>query len=144
MVLTCGPVTSFRAPADSRTHSPSDKAGVAVAAATFKAAALDADVVAVVAVATIRVAAVTKDAADADSTTGAKVHTTKETKAPTYYQGNTDSCNQGGGGWSNNMPCPPSVQPESQNAQSFHNLPVPGTVMVPMQMVRGTQASGNK
>ena len=36
-----------------------------------------------------------------------------------------------------------SVQPESQNAQSLHNLLVPGTVMVPMQMVRGAHAPGN-
>ena len=78
MVLTCGTVASLRAPADSCTHFPSDKAGVAVATATFKAAALDADVVAVVAVAAIRVAVVTKDVVDADTTVGAKVHTTKE------------------------------------------------------------------
>ena len=65
------------------THSPSDKAEVTVAVATFKAATLDADVVAVVAVTAIRVAAVTKDVADADTTVGAKIHTTKETKAPT-------------------------------------------------------------
>ena len=56
-----------------------------MAAATFKAAALDADadVVTAVDVAAIRVAAVTKDVADADTTLGAKVHTTKETKVPT-------------------------------------------------------------
>ena len=47
-----------------------------------------------------------------------------------YYQGNTDSCNQGGGGWSNNgwsnnASYPPLAQPESQNAQSFHNVPCP-------------------
>ena len=70
-------MTSSRAPTDSLTHFPSDKAEVAVAAATFKAAALNPDVVAVVAVAAIRVAAVTKDVADADTTVGAKVHTTK-------------------------------------------------------------------
>ena len=79
MVLTCGTMTSSRAPTDSLTHFPSDKAEVAVAAATFKAAALDADVVAVMAVVTIRAAAVTKDVADV----GAKVRTTKETKTPT-------------------------------------------------------------
>ena len=70
-------------PAGSLTHSPSDKAEVAVAAATFKASVLDADVVAVVVAAAIRVVAVTKDVADADTTVGAKVRTTKETKAPT-------------------------------------------------------------
>ena len=83
MVLMCGTVTSSRAPADCLTQSPLDKAEVAVTAATFKATALDADVVAVVAVTAIRVAAVTKDVADADTTVGAKVHTTKEAKAPT-------------------------------------------------------------
>ena len=83
MVPKCGTVTSSRVPADSLTHSPSDKAEVAVAAATFKVAVLDADVVAVVTVAAIRVALVTKDVADADTTVGAKVCTTKETKAPT-------------------------------------------------------------
>ena len=84
MVLTYGTVTSSKAPADSHTHSLSDKAGVAVAAATFKTAALGADVVAVVAVAAaIRVAAVTKDVVDTDTTVEAKIYTTKETKAPT-------------------------------------------------------------
>ena len=74
----CGTVTSSRAPADSLTHSPSDKA-------TFKAAVLDADVVVVadVAVAAIRAVAVTKDVADTDTPVGAKVHTIKEAKAPT-------------------------------------------------------------
>ena len=52
-------------------------------AATFKATALDPDVVAVAAVAAIRIAAVTKDVADADTTVGPKVYTTKEAKAPT-------------------------------------------------------------
>ena len=53
-----------------------------MAAAAFKDAALDADVVAVVAVAAIRVAAITKDVVNADTTVGVKVHTTKQTKAP--------------------------------------------------------------
>ena len=151
MAPMCGTVTFFRGPADSPTCSPSDKAEVAVAAANIKAAALDADVAAVVAVAVIRAAAVIKDVADtntAGKAVGAKVHTIKGTKAPTTYQDNAGSCNQGGGGWSNNgwsnnVSYPPSVQPESQNTQSFHNVPVPGTVMVLMQMVRGAQAPGN-
>ena len=74
-------------------------------AATIKAAALDSNVVAVVAVSVIRAAAVIQDAADADTTgkaVGAKVHTIKGTKAPTTYQGNVSPCDQGGGGWPNN------------------------------------------
>ena len=53
---------------------------------TFKAAALDTDVVAVVAVAAIRAAVVTKDVADGDTTgkaVGTKVRATMGTKAPT-------------------------------------------------------------
>ena len=41
------------------------------------------------------------------------------------------------------MSYPPLVQPEAQNTQSFHNVSVPNTVMVPMQMIRGAQAAGN-
>ena len=73
-------------PAGSLTHSPSDKAEVAVAAATFKATALDADEVAVVAMSATRAAAVTKDVADTDTTgktVGTKIRATKGTKAPT-------------------------------------------------------------
>ena len=84
MALTCDTVTFSRAPADSLAHSPSDKAEMAVAAATFKAAALDADGVAVVTVVTIRAAAVTKDVADANTTgkaAGAKVCNNKGTRA---------------------------------------------------------------
>ena len=44
---------------------------------------MDADVVAVVVVVAIRVAVVTKDVVDTDTTVGAKVHTSKEAKAPT-------------------------------------------------------------
>ena len=76
-----------------------------MAAANIKAAALDADVAAVVAVAVIRAAAVIKDVADtntAGKAVGAKVHTIKGTKAPTTYQGNVSPCDQGGGGWPNN------------------------------------------
>ena len=54
--------------------------------ATFKAAALDTDVVAVVAVAAIRAAVVTKDVADGDTTgkaVGAKIRTIMGTRAPT-------------------------------------------------------------
>ena len=87
-----------------------------MAAATFKVAVLDADVVAVVTVAAIRVALVTKDVADADTTVGAKVCTTKETKAPT-------------------------TKATRALATKAVGAAVPGTVMVPMQMVRGTQAS---
>ena len=35
------------------------------------------------------------------------------------------------------------ANPASQNAQNFHNVPVSGTVMVPIQMVRGAQAPVN-
>ena len=86
MVLTCGTATFSRAPADSLTCSLSDKAEVAVVVATFKAAALDTDVVAVVAVAAIRAAVVTKDVADGDTTgkaVGAKIRTIMGTRAPT-------------------------------------------------------------
>ena len=129
MASTCGTPTFSRGPADSLTRSPSNKAEEAIAVANIKATALDADVVegAVVAVTAIRAAAVTKDVAYSDTTdraVGAKVCTTKETKAPpTSYAG---SCNQGAGGWSNtgwsnNVSYPTSLQPKSQNAQSFHD-----------------------
>ena len=119
-----------------------------MAAATFKVAVLDADVVAVVTVAAIRVALVTKDVVDADTTVGAKVCTTKETKAPTTKATRTLATKAVGAGPTTAGPTTclifhRYIQPGSQNAQSFHNLPVPGTVMVPMQMVCGTQASSN-
>ena len=86
MIPLYGTTRLSRAPADSLTRSLSEKAEVAMAAANIKAAALDADVVAVVAVATIRAAAVTKNVADTDTTgkaVGANVCTTKGTKAHT-------------------------------------------------------------
>lgn len=107
IVPTCGTATSSRAPADSLTHSPLDKAEVVVAAATFKASVLDVDVVAVVVVAAIKVAAVTKDMANADTTVGAKVHTTKETKDPTTKA--TRALQPRRWGLVQKMPYPPSV-----------------------------------
>ena len=83
MVQTRGTMASSRAPAERLTHSPPDKAEVTVVVAAFKAVALGADVVAVVALAAIRVAAVTKDVVEVDTAVGAKVRTTKEINAPT-------------------------------------------------------------
>ena len=88
MTPACGTVISSRRPADSPMRSSSDKAEVAMATANTKAAALDVDVAAVVAVAAIRTAAVIKDVTDADTTekdkaVGAEVCTIKGTKAST-------------------------------------------------------------
>ena len=83
MIPACGTATFSRAPADSLPRSPSDKAEVVATVANIKAAALNADMVAVVAVAAIRATAVTKDVVDVDTTdktVGAKVRTTKGTK----------------------------------------------------------------
>ena len=86
MALMCGTATSSRRPVASPAPSLLVKAEEAVAATITKAAALDADVAAGVAVAAIRAVAVAKDVADTDAmdkAVGAKVRTIKGTKAPT-------------------------------------------------------------
>ena len=119
-------------------------------ATSTKAAALDANVAAGAAVAAIKDAAVTMDVADtdtADKAMGAKVHTIKGTKSPTTKVTRALVTKSPGAGPTKAGPTTRRtlfryLQPESQNAQSFHNVPVPGTVMVPVQIICGAQAPG--
>ena len=83
--------------------------------------------------------AVAVDAATIMTTTVAVVKvTTTEIKARKYYGGPSQgSYYQGNGGGNNYCVYPPSVQPGQQGSvtgASFHNAPVPSTVMIPMQM----------